>query len=637
MKTYKKFMVLMVASLLMSTNIWANGQVTVIKKLNGNVNSSAGTVTYSVAQTNNQCTLTVKPADGNYATVSEISAELTIDAGHAQAPRRAPGITDPIEISATDATADPSGETTYYFQMPENEVYDVEVTVNFLSRTSISSGTLTLAQSAYDYTGLECKPGVTVTLNGSTLANTNYTVAYTNNIAAGTATVTVTGARTYNGTLTKNFTINKAALSDLQVLIEGWTYDEYDAEVNAPRVSGNLGQGEVTYTYKAANQQAYTAEVPVNAGNYTVKASVAETDNYTAGEATADFVINKAELSEDITVNITGWTYGDDANTPSVTGAPADATVTYSYITFDDGEELESATAPVNAGFYLIKASISESANYLAGEFENEFEIEKASLALVDIQPIDDYDFTGEAIEPEVVVTFKGQVVDPEEYSVDYENNIEIGVATVKLTSNEINFSTPEVLPTQTFNIIGTEVDMKGLEWITYYADQNLVIPEGLKAYVVTNVSERTVNVSPVEYIPEGVAVLIEMVEPLDRYAATPYRGAAREYESLLQGCAEATSVVMLSEEDDIYVLYNGEFVKTTSGTIAAGRCYLPVSKDMDAESRLSIVEDGNVTGIDNVNRETITNNCYYDLQGRKINQPAKGLYILNGKKLVIK
>ena len=161
MKTYKKFMVLMVASLLMSTNIWANGQVTVIKKLNGNVNSSAGTVTYSVAQTNNQCTLTVKPADGNYATVSEISAELTIDAGHAQAPRRAPGITDPIEISATDATADPSGETTYYFQMPENEVYDVEVTVNFLSRTSISSGTLTLAQSAYDYTGLECKPGVT--------------------------------------------------------------------------------------------------------------------------------------------------------------------------------------------------------------------------------------------------------------------------------------------------------------------------------------------------------------------------------------------------------------------------------------------------------------------------------------------
>lgn len=641
MKTNKKFY-LMMASLLMATNIWANGQVSVIKKLNGTISSTAGTVTYSVTETNNRCTLTVTPAEGNYATLSEISAELTIDAGYAQAPRRAPGITAPIEVSATDATADPSGQTTYYFQMPEDDAYDVEVTVDFQSRTSISSGILTLSESNYSYTGSECKPDVTVTLGGSTLDNTNYSIAYSNNIAAGTATVTVTGTRTYQGTLTKNFTINKAALTNLSVSIQGWTYGEYDNVANAPHVDGNPDNSEVTYTYSAVDENKFTATVPTNAGNYTVKALVAESDNYAAGEATTNFTISKAKLGENVTVNITDWTYGDDANAPSVKDAPADATVSYSYIILNDGEEQVLPSVPTNAGSYVIKASISESANYQAGDVYNEFSIEQASLALVTIQPIADQDFTGEAIEPEVVVTFKGKTVSPEEYRVTYENNVEIGIATVTLNSNEINFYDPEVLPTQTFNILGTEINMNGLDWITYFANQDLVIPEGLKAYVVSSVNDRTVNVSPVAYIPEGVAILIEMVDPLDSYAATPYRGEVQEYESMLQGCAEAANVAMLSEENDIYVLYNGEFVKTTSGTIPAGRCYLPVSKEVAAGARLAISYEEDTTGIDAVlvnNEKRTVNGDIYDLQGRKISTSrlSKGFYIINGKKVVLK
>ena len=33
----------------------------------------------------------------------------------------------------------------------------------------------------------------------------------------------------------------------------------------------------------------------------------------------------------------------------------------------------------------------------------------------------------------------------------------------------------------------------------------------------------------------------------------------------------------------------------------------------------------------------SMDNNGYYDLQGRRVAQPAKGLYIVNGKKMVIK
>ena len=43
-------------------------------------------------------------------------------------------------------------------------------------------------------------------------------------------------------------------------------------------------------------------------------------------------------------------------------------------------------------------------------------------------------------------------------------------------------------------------------------------------------------------------------------------------------------------------------------------------------------------TGIANVNRETMTSNRYYDLNGRKVTNPTKkGVYILNGKRVVIR
>ena len=42
-------------------------------------------------------------------------------------------------------------------------------------------------------------------------------------------------------------------------------------------------------------------------------------------------------------------------------------------------------------------------------------------------------------------------------------------------------------------------------------------------------------------------------------------------------------------------------------------------------------------TGVEEIDRETITNNRYYDLQGRKVVKPTKGLYIVNGRKVVIK
>lgn len=72
----------------------------------------------------------------------------------------------------------------------------------------ISKAVVTLSQDKYTYTGSPCTPEVTVADGTKKLvAAKDYTVRYTNNVNAGTATVTVTGIGNYNGTATAKFTI----------------------------------------------------------------------------------------------------------------------------------------------------------------------------------------------------------------------------------------------------------------------------------------------------------------------------------------------------------------------------------------------------------------------------------------------
>ena len=92
---------------------------------------------------------------------------------------------------------------------------------------------------------------------------------------------------------------------------------------------------------------------------------------------------------------------------------------------------------------------------------------------------------------------------------------------------------------------------------------------------------------------------------------------------------------------DTEFVLFNNEFVKAT-GIIAAGHCFLSLDEPHANTRGFSIDTSGNgTTGINSASlhdsREVMTNQ-WYDLQGRKIQKPTKaGLYIVNGKKVVIK
>ena len=96
-------------------------------------------------------------------------------------------------------------------------------------------------------------------------------------------------------------------------------------------------------------------------------------------------------------------------------------------------------------------------------------------------------------------------------------------------------------------------------------------------------------------------------------------------------------------QANDYYALSGGQlFVPVLSaGTIAAHKCWLQFPKQQTPGSRsLTIVFEGNgTTGIADNKRESTTNNRYYDLNGRQLNAAPtqKGVYILNGKKVVVK
>lgn len=89
------------------------------------------------------------------------------------------------------------------------------------------------------------------------------------------------------------------------------------------------------------------------------------------------------------------------------------------------------------------------------------------------------------------------------------------------------------------------------------------------------------------------------------------------------------------------FVASGNELKKPNSGsTLKALRAYfiLPASFDHSHAPKLSIDGEGEATEIISLDNErVIMDNVYYDLSGRRVMNPTKGLYIVNGRKVIIK
>ena len=162
---------------------------------------------------------------------------------------------------------------------------------------------LTASGVTYKYSGDGLLTGDTLTLLNATIKGQN-AGAYTDFEETPTWEVTnragdVTG--NYEVTVTGKLEITKASGNfDRSVEIEGWTYGDTLEPSNTPTATIDCSDyEEPTFTYKKAeaSDDAFTADVPTDAGEYVVRANWAETENYKAVHADKDFTIAKREVT----------------------------------------------------------------------------------------------------------------------------------------------------------------------------------------------------------------------------------------------------------------------------------------------------------------------------------------------------
>ena len=182
--------------------------------------------------------------------------------------------------------------------------------------------------------------------------------------------------------------------------------------------------------------------------------------------------------------------------------------------------------------------------------------------------------------------------------------------------------------------------------WTTYYNNysKTFIVPAGLKAYIVTGVSapadgqSGTIEVAGKEVIAPNTPMLIYN----EGATTTSYTLTVTEDQTITGTATEFKGVDVatpLPNDGKLrYVLVDDVFLRTMSGTLPAYRCYLEFGSTAAAARRFSINVGDNTTAIETVGIATLEGEGqYYDLQGRRVTQPQKGIFIKNGKKVVVR
>ena len=180
--------------------------------------------------------------------------------------------------------------------------------------------------------------------------------------------------------------------------------------------------------------------------------------------------------------------------------------------------------------------------------------------------------------------------------------------------------------------------------WATFCATQNFTLSGNLKAYVVNKSNASTVSLQEVSVIPANQGVLLKG-DKNAKYTLIPTDVGADVTTNLLQANLTATTLPATTGGNTNYILVPDDaggvmFAPSSgSGTLAANRAYLqlPTPADPAREYVLSFNDD-ELTGIKAVeSSKEKSADVYYDLSGRRVAQPTKGLYIMNGKKYIVK
>lgn len=418
------------------------------------------------------------------------------------------------------------------------------------------------------------------------------------------------------------------------------TLNLLDAGAFTTPALNNTSDGAVTYTSSNTDVATIDADGRIEAlaaGETTITATLAETDEFTA--ATAEFTLYVSTLSDYMktTAVESGKTYilaADNEGTAVIAQTVA-ANSRYDYLPVNEAApaDLMGATDLLN-GFTLTETEGGYTIQDAYGRYLYMDETHTSFNVSADRQDGDTW-----TVEPQADGTVKITNVLREkfiQYSTEHESygayTDEQGIKPSLYVKNSI------------------EVNEDG--YATAYSDNAVILPEGLQAAIVTGVADGKLTIdyryNSGDVIPAGTAVLVKGEAGAHAYnlatgdeqavAGNLLKGAASDVATEGDGCL----FYMLSYDANHQNL--GFYWAAEDGaafTSKAGKAYLALPQAASA-GVTGYALDGTPVGIDQATTDAQAPAAIYTVDGRLVQQTdvkdlPKGLYIVNGKKVIIK
>ena len=179
-------------------------------------------------------------------------------------------------------------------------------------------------------------------------------------------------------------------------------------------------------------------------------------------------------------------------------------------------------------------------------------------------------------------------------------------------------------------------------KWGTFCAPFDVELEDGVKAYTASESNGEVTFNEVTTTIPAGTPVVVYSAEEVDKNYFGELATAETCQEGALVGVYAATSGIPAIENgNQNYVLQNntagvGFYKATKSISLKANRCYMTIPSTATAKE--SFLFDEVVTGINTIlNNKDKNVEGIFDLSGRKLAAPQKGINIINGVKVMVK
>ena len=222
----------------------------------------------------------------------------------------------------------------------------------------------------------------------------------------------------------------------------------------------------------------------------------------------------------------------------------------------------------------------------------------------------------------------------------DNSNSADRGTGVTISSSTDARYTNWQVI-----EMSSLPVTISSARYATLYAPVALEIPSGVKAFAGTVVKTKSqLTMHRIEdVIPANTAVVLKLEDDADAgtYNFNITTTESTVEENSLQG---TTAAQTYNNEFVLGLADDGEhevgFFKLSGSTVLPGfKAYLP-SNVLSAGARsITMVWDDETTGISDavLKQKAESRKQMFDLQGRRVSNPQRGLYIVNGHKIVIK